>query len=79
MGGLAIYPCWVSNGRNTKYLSSFFIVTFKGNLSLQYVNSKNKIFRSGFGEKGRGLAISVAPKMHSILRHSRRVFEIVFT
>ena len=29
------------------YLSSFLVVTSKGNLSLQYVNSKSWIFRFG--------------------------------
>ena len=57
---LFILGCW----------SSFLVVASKRNLLLQYLNSKCWAFRLRFGENG-GLAVGVAPKMHSISRHSR--------
>lgn len=50
-----------TSGRSTAYLSSFLVVASNENLSLQYVNSKNKTFGFGFGENG-GLDVGVAPK-----------------
>lgn len=76
MGGRTCQPCWVSSWRSTVYFSSFLVEASKGNLSLHYVSSKNWTFRFGFGEDG-GLAVGVAPRMHTILgcsyaRHLQR-------
>lgn len=60
----------MSSGRSTSYLSSYLVVASKGNLLSQYVNSKSWTFRLEFGENG-GLAVGVAPRMHSILGRSR--------
>ena len=64
MGGLVIL-CWLSSGRSTAYLSSFFVMASNGNLSLQNVNSKNWTFRFGFGEN-KDLPVGDAPMMYGI-------------
>lgn len=55
--------------KRTLYLSSFLVVSSKGNLSFHYTSSKNWTFRLESGEHG-DLAIGVTPMMRNILGHS---------
>lgn len=50
MGGLTLHPCVVERGWSMAYILFFLVIASCGNMSLQYVNSKNYIVMFGFGE-----------------------------
>lgn len=47
IGGRTFHPCWIGDVWSMLYFSSFRVMAAWGNLSLQYVNSRNCAFKSG--------------------------------
>lgn len=67
MGGRTDHPCWVSV---VCRMSCFLVLLWwqlRGNLSLQYVNSKNCTFKSWWGVNG-GLFVGDVPRMYCMSR-----------